>query len=507
MTHQIMVEMKGITKRFPGVIANENVNLEIKAGEIHALLGENGAGKSTLMSILTGLYKADDGDIFIKGKISNFKSPKDAIDQGIGMVHQHFRLVGPLTVADNVILGSKKIPFWLNKKKIKTEILELSQKYGLAIDPDAKVWQLSVGEQQRVEIVKMLFRGSDILILDEPTAVLTPQESRDLFTTLRRMADNGKAVIVITHKMQEVMEMSDRVTVLRGGKSVATMATSETSKEDLTKLMVGRDVLVESARKSSQPGDTIISLENVRALNDKGLPGLRDINLEIRSGEIVGVAGVAGNGQRELAEVISGLRDATGGQILVGNKDFTHMSPRKFIEAGVSLIPEDRLGTGLIPNLGIMENVLLKKYRQMDSFFINYSPVKAESAQMVKDFEVKVGDFNAPVKLMSGGNLQKLLLAREVSTNPHLIVAVYPVRGLDIGATEAVRSLLLSQKAQGKGVLLISEDLDEIMRLSDRIVVLFEGEIMGEVSSVQATREEIGSMMTGTKTSREVKAS
>ncbi|MEL7564030.1 MAG: ABC transporter ATP-binding protein [Dehalobacterium sp.] len=509
MVHRLMVKMEGITKRFPGVTANENVNLEIRAGEIHALLGENGAGKSTLMNTLTGLYKADEGQIIVKDIPGNFKSPKDAIDSGIGMVHQHFRLVPPLSVAENVILGSPTNSFWLNKRKIFHSIQEISQKYGLAVDPKAKVWQLSVGEQQRVEIIKILYRGSDILILDEPTAVLTPQESRDLFSTLRKMADSGKAVIVITHKMQEVMDMADRVTVLRGGKSIATLEKHKTNKEELAQLMVGHTIMEDRSQKVTHELTPIIKLEKIRALNDKGLPGLSDISLQINAGEIVGVAGVAGNGQRELVEVVTGLRDITQGKILIDGQDYTGLSPKKFIEAGISHVPEDRLGMGLVPNLNAVDNVMLKKYRNKEQsrWLLKYAPVRKETESMVKKFNVKLSGLESPVKLMSGGNLQKLLLAREISTNPRLIAAVYPVRGLDIGATEAVRSLLLAQRNKGTGVLLISEDLDEILQLADRIIVLFEGKIMGEVSPMNTTKEKLGFLMTGISAAREDKIS
>ncbi|MCR6545588.1 ABC transporter ATP-binding protein [Dehalobacterium formicoaceticum] len=504
MAHPILVKMEGITKKFPGVIANENVNLEIRAGEIHALLGENGAGKSTLMNILTGLYKADTGQIMIKGRPMHFKSPKDAIDAGIGMIHQHFRLVASLSVAENVILGYDTKSFWLNKKKIIQAIREISQKYNLSLDPQAKIWQLSVGEQQRVEIVKSLFRGSDILILDEPTAVLTPQESRDLFATLKKMTAGGKAVIVITHKMQEVMDMADRVTVLRGGKSISTLEKNNTNKEELAQLMVGHEIPEDRNHRVRHEPTPIIKLENIRALNDKGLPGLIDISLQINGGEIIGVAGVAGNGQRELAEVLTGLRSIYQGKIMLDGQDYTGKLPRDFIKAGIAHVPEDRLGMGLVPNLGAVDNVMLKKYyKSLTGLFLNYAPVRRETKTMVEDFNIKLSALDSPVKLMSGGNLQKLLLAREISTNPRVMIAVYPVRGLDIGATESVRSLLLAQRNEGVGILLISEDLDEIINLSDRIIVLYEGKIMGEEFPETTTKEKLGYFMTGVPTPEE----
>jgi len=497
MNKSTVVQMTGVTKRFPGVIANNNVHFQIRCGEIHALLGENGAGKSTLMSILTGLYRPDEGEITVKGSRVHFRSPREAIAAGIGMVHQHFRLVKPLSVAENIILGSEKGAFWLDKKKIRREIEGLSSQYGLAIDAGAKIWQLSVGEQQRVEIVKILYRGSDILILDEPTAVLTPQESCDLFAILRRMADDGKAVVVITHKMHEVMEMADRVTVLRAGATVATLDRSQATQAELARLMVGRDIVTSRNSQSQDPGRPLIQLEKVRALNDKGLPGLQDISLQVRGGEIVAVAGVAGNGQRELVEVMTGLRPVSQGKVTVDGRDFTGAAPGTFIDAGVSLVPEDRLGMGLVPNLSIVDNILLKKLRRLPGWLIPYAPLRQEAETIVRDFEIKTTHIDAPVKLMSGGNLQKLLMAREISNQPQLMVTVYPVRGLDIGATEAVRALLLKERQSGAGIFLISEDLDEILLLADRILVLFEGRVMGELLPRETSKEELGLLMTG----------
>ncbi|HHH41085.1 MAG TPA: ABC transporter ATP-binding protein, partial [Chloroflexi bacterium] len=349
------VQMRGITKRFPGVLANDHVDLEVYPGEVMALLGENGAGKSTLMNILSGLYRPDEGQIFIHGRPVHFHSPRDAIEHGIGMVHQHFMLVETLTVAENVILGHRSVGWVPRLDRVRREIEELSEQYGLRVDPEAYIWQLSVGEQQRVEILKLLYRGADVLILDEPTAVLTPQESAELSATLRRMADEGKAVIFITHKLDEVMEFADRVTVLRAGKVVATLPTAEATKEELARLMVGREVLFRLEKRTCQPGEVALSVENLQALNDKGLPALRGVSFEICEGQILGIAGVAGNGQRELAEVITGLRPATGGRVRVYGRDITNCSPREAIEAGVSHVPGDRLGMGLVPNLPVAD--------------------------------------------------------------------------------------------------------------------------------------------------------
>lgn len=501
-----LLEMRGVTKLFPGVVANDNVNLIINRGEVHALLGENGAGKSTLMNILTGLYRPDKGEIIYKGKNITLKSPRDAVQLGIGMVHQHFRLVYPHTVTENVILGLKNKGMLLNLPKLHREVAGFSAGYGLKVDPSARVWQLSVGERQRVEIIKLLYRGAEILILDEPTAVLTPQEVDELFSTLKRMAAGGKAVIVITHKLNEVMEVADRITVLRGGKSVASMLKHSTCKQALTKLMVGRVVEPESNKSSISSATKVLEMDKINAFNDKGVRALCDLSLSIHAGEILGIAGVAGNGQRELAEIIAGLRTVLSGSFKINGKDVTNYSPGKMIEAGVALIPEDRLGVGLVPNLNLIQNLILKNFRSKEYSkrgFLNHRRVQEAANQIVKDFNIKTAGIYRPVKLMSGGNQQKLLLAREISERPELIIASYPVRGLDIGATETVHKILLKQKQQGTAILLISEDLDEIIYLSDRIAVMFEGKMMGIVDSCQANYEEIGLMMLGVKRSLE----
>jgi len=492
--------MKRITKKFPGVLANDNIDFSVKAGEIHMLLGENGSGKSTLMNILAGLYKPDAGEIFFKGRKVNFKSPRDAINAGIGMVHQHFKLVDTFSVAENIILGNGGI-FQLNITRAENQITELAQKYGLAVDPTAKIWQLSVGEKQRVEILKTLYKGSELLVLDEPTAVLTPQESRDLFKNLRQMARDGRGVVVITHKMHEVMDVADRVTVLRGGKAVATLERKDLSEADLAWLMVGRDVVFQQKKSPSRFGIKILELNQVEALNDNGRPALRGITLDVREGEIFGIAGVAGNGQRELAEVITGMRRCTAGSIYLNNKNITNLSPGQIINLGVGHVPEDRLGTGLVPKLGAVDNVILKGYKGAYSrgLFLDYKKASAETQKLIADFNVKISDPGAPVSLLSGGNLQKLLLAREISSNPALLVAVYPVRGLDVGATEAVHRLLLEQRSRGTAILLISEDLEEIFKLSDRVGVLFEGQITGIMKTEHADLEEIGLLMMGAK--------
>ncbi|OIQ54651.1 ABC transporter ATP-binding protein [Neomoorella thermoacetica] len=495
-----LVEMRGITKVFPGVVANEGVNLAVHAGEIHALLGENGAGKSTLMSVLTGLYRPDGGEIYLDGRRVNFRSPRDAIEAGIGMVHQHFRLVAPFTVTENVALGLKG-GLKLNVNRLAGEIAALSKEYGLQVDPQARIWQLSVGEQQRVEIIKLLYRKTRVLILDEPTAVLTPQEARDLYRTLKRMAAQGCAVIFITHKLQEVMDAADTITILRGGKTVATVKKSETSEKELARMMVGREIVWQGDKPVAKKGEKILEIRDLRALNDKGLPALRGINLEVFAGEILGIAGVAGNGQRELAEVIAGLRPCQDGSITVSGQELGQCDPCRVIQAGVGYIPEDRLGTGLIPNLGAVDNLLLKEYRhpRWGRTIMNRRAARQWAGELVQHFKVKMAGLDAPVKMMSGGNLQRLLLAREISSRPRLLVAVYPARGLDVGATETVHRLLLEQRAAGTAILLISEDLEELFRLADRIAVMYEGQIMGLMPTEKASVEELGLMMAGAK--------
>lgn len=497
-----LVRMRGITKRFPGVLANDHVDLEVQAGQVHALLGENGAGKTTLMNVLSGLYRADEGEIYIRERRASLQSPRDAIALGIGMVHQHFMLVEPQTVAENVILGLKTPRFFLDMARIERRITEFSRQYGLQVDPRARIWQLSVGEQQRVEILKMLYRGVDILIMDEPTAVLTPQEVEELFVTLRRMAGEGKAVIFISHKLDEVMAISDQITVLRDGRVVATVNTDQTTKEELARMMVGREVLFQVEKTSVEPGEVVLEVRNLRALNDKGLPALKDVSFTIHEGEILGIAGVAGNGQRELAEVVTGLRKTTEGCVFIAGCDLTNCSPRRVIREQVSHVPGDRLGMGLVPNLAVSDNVILKSYREPPLArgpFLDRPSIARFAARLIEAFSIVTPSQETPVKLLSGGNLQRTILAREISVAPRLMVAVHPTRGLDIGATESVRNLLLKQREEGAAILLISEDLDELLTLSDRIAVMYEGRIMGVVDAEEADVGEIGLMMAGTE--------
>ncbi|MFQ5342914.1 MAG: ABC transporter ATP-binding protein [Anaerolineae bacterium] len=494
------VFMRGIVKRFPGVVASDHVDLQVQAGEIHALLGENGAGKSTLMNILSGLYRPDAGEIYVHGRRADIGSPRDAINLGIGMVYQHFMLVEPMTVIENIMLGLDGVGFLPAIDHIRQEIVQLSARYGLQVDPDAHIWQLSVGEQQRVEILRLLHRGADILILDEPTAVLTPQEADDLGRTLSRMAEEGKAVIFITHKLHEVMEFSDRVTVLRAGQNVDTLVTADTSPQELARLMVGREVLFQIEKESRPVGDVVLSVQGLEAMNDKGLPALKGVTFQVREGEILGVAGVAGNGQRELAEVITGLRPATAGRVEVRGQDMTNQSPDRVIAIGVSHVPEDRLGVGLVPNLTVSDNLALKGYRNPPLArgpFLVRQAIRDFAERLIALFDIATPSPSTQVKLLSGGNLQKTILAREISAGRGLMVAVHPTHGLDIGATETVHKTLLEQRDQGAAILLISEDLDELLVLSDRIAAIYEGEIMGVVDAEGADVEKLGLMMAG----------
>jgi ABC-type uncharacterized transport system ATPase subunit len=499
----LAISMEGITKRFPGVVANKGVDFSVRKGEIHALLGENGAGKTTLMKILTGLYQPDEGQVWIDGQAVSIRSPRDAINLGIGMVHQHFMLVQSHTVAENIMLGLDSPRFALNLRRVEKDIARLAEQYHLQVDPRARIWQLSVGEQQRVEILKALYRGARILVLDEPTAVLTPQEAQELFKTLRSMVSRGHTVVFISHKLGEVMSVADRITVLRRGEVVNTVNVGETDRQDLARMMVGRDVLFRLRKGRSRPGDVVLEIEGLSALNDKGLEALRGISLTVRSGEILGIAGVAGNGQRELAETIAGLRPVTDGHIRVAGNDVTNKSPREVMERGVGYIPEDRIGAGLVVNLSVAENLILKCYRDppvCTHFFLDGDAIVAHAEGLVQQYDVMTPTIQTRTRLLSGGNLQKLILAREISSSPALMVAVYPTRGLDVGATEAVRRLLLDQRDAGGGILLISEDLDELMSISDRIAVLYEGQVMGVQDAEDARVEALGLMMAGSAT-------
>ncbi len=495
-----LVRMQNIVKRFPGVVANAGVTFEARAGEVHALLGENGAGKTTLMNILYGIYQADAGEIYVRGRRVDIRSPRDAIALGIGMVHQHFMLVYSHTVAENVILGLGDVPFVRPTDAVKERIAEFSERYGLKVDPDAYIWQLSAGEQQRMEIIKALYRGADVLILDEPTTMLTPGETRELFHTLRRMADEGRTVIFITHKLEEVMAVSDRVTVLRKGKVISTVNTADTNERELARMMVGRDVLFRLEKTPARPGKVVLQVENLSALNDKGLPALRDVSFTIREGEILGIAGVAGNGQRELVEVITGMRPATGGRVIIDGQDVTNRSPREILARGVAHVPEERMHMGMVPNMSVAENLILKGYDRPPfsrGLFLDQRAVREHAERIIREFQIATPSPWTPAKLLSGGNIQRLILGRELALNPRLIVAAHPTYGLDVGATEYIRQVLLRERERGSAILLVSEDLEEVLTLSDRIAVMFEGRIMGIVDAEEADVEVIGAMMAG----------
>jgi general nucleoside transport system ATP-binding protein len=498
------VELRDITKRFPGVVANDGVHFEAAEGEVHALLGENGAGKSTLSNILTGLYRPDGGEILLSGKPVSFASPREALEAGIGMVHQHFRLVPPFTVAENVILGDHRgegKKFMVHPRRIERRVAELGERYRIAVDPRARIWQLSIGEQQRVEILKALYREARILILDEPTAVLTPQEAESLFETLRVMAGEGRTIIFISHKLHEVKAVSDRVTVLRDGKTIDTVATATATQRSLAALMVGREVsLAARVERALEVGEPVLEISSLWAQGDRGGDALRGIDLTLRAGEILAIAGVAGNGQRELAETITGMRTPTRGEIVVGGRQLRGGDARAAIRAGVAHVPEDRLHTGVAPSLSISSNVVLKSYRTghvTRGPLLRLRAIRKYAAGLITRYDVRGGGPELPARQLSGGNLQKVVLAREFEGSPRVLVVASPTRGLDVAAIETVHHYL-RQAAEGYvGVLLISEDLDEILALADRVAVMYEGAIVGERDASSATVEELGLLMAG----------
>lgn len=496
----LVVEMHKIVKRFPGVLANDHVDFELRRGEVHALLGENGAGKSTLMNVLAGLYRQESGTILVNGQPVHFSSPNDAIRAGIGMVHQQFMLVPTQTVTENILLGLKKPRFIVNLTEYDRIIADLGERFGLKVDPRAKIWQLSVGEQQRVELLKMLYRGAEVLIMDEPTAVLAPQEIVSLFETLRSMLKEGKSVIFISHKLQEVMAIADRVTVLSKGKvTAAGIPTGDTNRQWLARLMVGRDVVFHVDKKPQAPGEVVLRVEDLHAENDKGLPALRGVSFEVRAGEILGLAGVAGNGQSELAQVISGLRKSTQGCVKLNDEVICNQSALQGIRRGLAYVPEDRHHVGSAPNLSVTDNVIMKSYRKEPiarGWMIDMGTAKKFAEELKQAYDIIVPKVETPVRLLSGGNLQRVILAREISGKPTMMLAVQPTRGLDVGAIEGVHRLLLTQREAGAAILLISEELEELLSLSDRTLVIYEGRIMGEVR--EADLETIGMMMTGT---------
>lgn len=494
------IELRGITKVFGKVHANNNISFGVEKGEIHALLGENGSGKSTLVNMLAGLYSPDQGQILINGKEVTLSCPHDAIKLGIGMVHQHFKLVEVLTAKENIIVGQKEGSLFIKGKDLTKKIDKIAEKYGLSINADKKVYNMSVGEKQAVEIIKVLYRGANVLILDEPTAVLTPQETQNLFDILRNMKKDGCSIIIITHKLGEVMEISDRVTVMRKGESIATIATKETNPRELTEMMVGRPISLEISRAEyTEKKRTLLEVEGLCAVDLEGKSVLDNLCFSISSGEILGVAGIAGSGQKELCEIIAGLDKSTAGDIVFKGEHILGLSPSDIIKKGISMsfIPEDRLGMGLVAGMDIVDNILLKSYNSNQGLFVNRTKGKELAESIVERFDISTPSVNHIVKKLSGGNIQKVLLGREIDLNPHLLITAYPVRGLDIGASYHIYDVLNEQKKAGVGVLFIGEDLDVLMSISDRLLVLHDGKIMDIVDPKQVSKEDVGLLMMG----------
>ncbi|MGD8343953.1 MAG: ABC transporter ATP-binding protein [Desulfobacterales bacterium] len=495
--------MSAITKRFLDVTANQDVSFDLYPGEICALLGENGAGKTTLMNILFGYYACDAGEIFIKGEKVDLSAPKDAISRGVGMIHQHFALVPSQTVLENIVVGTaSRKGIFLDLASARKALVELQERFGLQIDPDARVWTLSVGEQQKVEILKALYRDVDIMIMDEPTAVLAPAETADLFNTLRSLVKEGRSVVFISHKLNEVMDISDRIVVLRGGEVVAERKTSETNARELANLMVGRELLESIEKMQLAPGDPVLNIKKLNVLSDKKLAAITDLNLSVHQNEILGIAGISGNGQTELSEVLFGMRSPADGAIHINDRPLKFGSPTASIQSRMGRIPEDRIDTGLLMDLSVEENLILENH--CSAAFQTCGLMKSQkihhfSEDLIKAYNIKTAGRDAITKSLSGGNLQKVMLARELAGEPLLIIASQPTRGLDVGAMEYIHQRLVKERERGAGILLISDDLDEVFALSDRIVVLYEGKIMGEAPGATASREQIGLWMSGVR--------
>ena len=496
--------MLNIRKEFPGIIANDNITLQLKKGEIHALLGENGAGKSTLMNVLFGLYQPEQGEIRVKGKKVNITNPNIANDLGIGMVHQHFMLVEPFTVTQNIVLGKEpKNKFgMIDIQKARKEIKELSDRYGLKVDPDAKISDISVGMQQRVEILKTLYRGAEVLIFDEPTAVLTPQEISELLDIMRSLVKEGKSIILITHKLKEIMEVCDRCTVIRKGKGIGTVNVSETNVNELASLMVGREVHFKTEKKEARPGKTVLKIEDLYVKDKRKVDIVKGLDLEVRAGEIVGIAGVDGNGQSELIEAITGLTKVSSGSIKLNDKEIANLSPRKITENGVGHIPQDRHKFGLVLDYSIGENIVLQTYYKKPyskAKVLNYKEIFRKAQSIIDEFDVRTPSVYTKARALSGGNQQKAIIGREIDRSPDLLIAAQPTRGLDVGAIEFIHNKLVEERDKGRAVLLVSFELDEIMDVSDRIAVMFDGKIVAIVKPEDTNEQELGLLMAGSQ--------
>jgi simple sugar transport system ATP-binding protein len=500
-SNNLAVEMKNITKRFPGVLANDNVDFELKKGEIHALLGENGAGKTTLMNCLYGFLQADEGEIFIDGKKVDVTDPNVAIEHGIGMVHQHFMLVPPFTVTENIVLGMEPTENkMIDYKKARKDVNEISEKYGLQVDPDAKVEDITVGMQQRVEILKALYRGADILILDEPTAVLTPQEVEELVKIMESLTDEGKSIIFITHKLKEVKAIADRVTVIRSGKWIDTIDTDSATTDELANMMVGREVILEVEKEKANPGEVVLEVEDLYAKDNRGIMALNGASFDVKRGEILGIAGVDGNGQTELTEVLTGLREKESGTIRFKGREIKTPQTKRLFEEGISHVPEDRQRRGLIMDFSLAENLILGRHDRKPfakGMNLNSKSIKNEAKRLIQEFDVRTPNENVMAKSLSGGNQQKLIIAREFDREPDLLVASQPTRGIDVGAIEYIHNKLVEQRDNNKAILLLSLELDEILALSDRVAVIYEGEIVDILDVEDATEEKLGLMMAG----------
>jgi len=495
-----ILQIKNIRKTFPGVVALDDVSFSVAHGEIHTLLGENGAGKSTLMNVLTGLYHPDRGDILIGGKQIHFISPRDSLACGIGMVHQHFMLVPAHSVFENILLALDNVPNFFNRKVYKEKIQALLDEFDLDLDLDTPVWRLSIGAQQWIELIKLLMRDCELLILDEPTAVLTPQEASRLFSVLARLKGQGKSIIFISHKMREVMEISDRVTILKKGRSITTLARGDFDESKLASLMIGQDKIPEWQKNLQMSDDIVLDIQNLSVRNDRGLADLDSFNLQLKKGEILGIAGVAGNGQKALAEVLTGLKNTSQGKIIARGEDITNSNARYSYIAGIAHIPEDRKTIGIAPDMSIDENLIMKSFKSgsfRNWIFQDKRAIKRNAVEKIEQFAIKTGPDGTPVRYLSGGNIQKVIIARELSEHPTVLVALYPTRGLDIGSAEYVHKVIADGADKGMSTILIAEDLDELLKLSDRIAVMFRGRLIGYVDPRKTTREEIGLMMSG----------